>query len=838
MLLDEFAYNGFGSNGGGGIALQGVQGTQGTQGTQGVQGVDGKFIGQGVQGLIGEIGLQGVQAVQGAQGIPSSQGLQGQIGLQGSQGSQGSQSIQGFQGIQALQGLQFIQGVQGVIGIQGTPLTATPSVWGYFFRTADFIFPTPNTFNQQVVLQGVSGSNFDARYTPSIPPAPASASFAQVGSQTNKVSFRWRVYAIFENIGGTDEEVQYFNAWYISFFNNIRTTIKAGTQKQIFYDYISANTNIDFVYVLTYGFLVTSTNLVLTDLRIVDYRVADSPIAGIQGLQGVQGVQGQIGSAQQLAFDAQKGVGTAIQALNFDGVQYTFSAQQGNFNNGLYFGVQTIQGITPLEPYYRVNGYFSIRNYGASAMDANVIWISRDNSSGGTGLTIGGSRIPADGRVYVIPFTFLWRNESDTNQDVHFNIQAEIVGTSTNYTDFEYVGAVGTPSFNVVGNQVSGTQGLQGTIQGTQGLQGTTGFGSQGIQGVQGIESAQGVDGIQGLQGLIASQGIQGTQAIQGVQGIQGFESFANDASAFCSVTNSVSQSISATTNTKIQFDAESATASYFSVDLGNERININEGGFFKVSILLNIEGNATNSSDVYVYAYSVDAGFTGIPSTTTLKKVGVGQYETLVFEAIFYSPRRNYYEFYIYSTQAITLYAQSAVSPYPSGFSSRVSMSLVSRDYENTENAILTWDSGFFNLTNGIDNPIPFSTYTESASATGIASFGLSGANASFNITETGVYMIDTFASFYDLGSGITMSTTLYTSTSPVGVGWSFLTITGLQRYQGTNTNQIQQGKYLLRVTSQIYVQMRVNPSGNSPFPYNVSSAYTNMVITRIGDI
>ena len=342
------------------------------------------------------------------------------------------------------------------------------------------------------------------------------------------------------------------------------------------------------------------------------------------------------------------------------------------------------------------------------------------------------------------------------------------------------------------------------------------------------------MQGIQGLQGIIESQGIQGLQGVQGVQGLQGFESFANDAPAYCIATNSVNQSISATTNTLIQFNAQSATSSYFSVSAN--RITINEGGFFKVSILLNIEGNATNPSDVYVYAYSVDAGFTGIPSTTTLRKVGVGQYETFVFEAIFNSPRRNYYEFYIYSTQAITLYAQSAVSPYPSGFSSRVSMSLVSRDYEHTENAILTWDSGFFNLTNGIDNPIPFGTYTESASAIGIAPFSLGTSNASFNVIATGVYMIDTFASFYDLGSGITMSTTLYSS--PNGVTWTFLTITGLERYEGTNTNQIQQGKYLLRVTSQIYIQMRVNPSGNSPFPFNVSSAYTNMVITRIGDI
>jgi hypothetical protein len=834
MLLDEFAYNGFGSNGGGGIALQGVQGVRGEQGIQGVQGVDGKFLGQGVQGLQGQFGLQGIQAVQGAQGIPSSQGLQGQIGLQGSQGSQGSQSLQGIQGIQSLQGLQSIQGIQGVIGIQGTPLTATPSVWGYFFRTADYIFPQANVLNQQIPCQGVSGSNFNVTYTPFI--QNDAVSFAQVGFQTNKVSFRWRVYAIFENIGADDEQVQYNNAWYVTFLNATRTTIKAGTSKQIFYDFISANTNIDFVYYLTYAFLVTSTNLVLRDLRIVDYRVADSPIAGIQGLQGVQGVQGLQGSAQQLAFNAQKGVSTALQASNYNGVQYNFSAQQGNFNNGLYFGIQTIQGITQREPFYKVNGFVSIRNYGANVMNATIFWTSRDNASGGSAIAMGGSIIPADGLIYVLPFTFIWRNESFTNQDIEYSVRATAVGTGATYTDFEYVGAQGTSSFNVVANQVSGTQGLQGTIQGTQGLQGSIGFGAQGIQGLQGIESAQGVDGIQGLQGLIASQGIQGTQAIQGVQGIQGFESFANDASAFCSVTNSVNQSIPATTNTRIEFDAETSTSAYFSVNLGGERITINEGGFFKVSILLNIEGNATNSSDVYVYAYSVDAGFTGIPSTTTLKKVGVGQYETLVFEAILYSPRRNYYEFYIYSTQAITLYAQSAVSPYPSGFSSRVSMSLVSRDYEHTENAILTWDSGFFNLTNGIDNPIPFSTYTESVSAIGLNAFGLTTSNASFNIINTGVYMIDTFASFYDLGSGITMSTTLYTS--PNGTTWTFLTITGRERYEGTNTNQIQQGKYLLRVTSQIYVQMRVNPSGNSPFPFNVSSAYTNMVITRIGDI
>jgi hypothetical protein len=712
-----------------------------------------------------------------------------------------------------------------VQGVQGT-FSPTGSFYGYYYKN------TPTSGAQSTSVGILMDGYVPTSYVPYQGIYSAvNATLIMLTSVGSTIGTYNKIVAEFENVGGTDATIILSTIAYISPNGVSSITIKAGERKQIVFNWSGNFT--ESKSFTNFWRSNDSANIRLNRAIFVYDRLSGSPVLGTLGVQGLQGVQGQIGSAQQLAFNAQKGVSTALQASNYNGVQYNFSAQQGNFNNGLYFGIQTIQGITQREPFYKVNGFVSIRNYGASVMNATIFWTSRDNASGGSAVAMGGSIIPADGLIYVLPFTFIWRNESFTNQDIEYSVRATAVGTGANYTDFEYVGAQGTSSFNVVANQVSGTQGTQG-LQGIQGLQGTIGLGLQGIQGEQGIESAQGEQGVQGLQGIIASQGVQGIQALQGLQGLQGFESFANDAPAYCIATNSVNQSISATTNTLIQFNAQSATSSYFSVSAN--RITINEGGFFKVSILLNIEGNATNPSDVYVYAYSVDAGFTGIPSTTTARKVGVGQYETLVFEAIFNSPRRNYYEFYIYSTQAITLYAQSAVSPYPSGFSSRVSMSLVSRDYEHTENAILTWDSGFFNLTNGIDNPIPFGTYTESASAIGIAPFSLGTSNASFNVIATGVYMIDTFASFYDLGSGITMSTTLYTS--PNGTSWTFLTITGLERYEGTNTNQIQQGKYLLRVTSQIYVQMRVNPSGNSPFPFNVSSAYTNMSITRIGDI
>ncbi len=228
----------------------------------------------------------------------------------------------------------------------------------------------------------------------------------------------------------------------------------------------------------------------------------------------------------------------------------------------------------------------------------------------------------------------------------------------------------------------------------------------------------------------------------------------------------------------------------------------------------------------------------TAFLSTNTLKEVGAGQIDTIVLEALLYLQKGEYIEFNIYSDQAVTSTIVSASSPYPLGYANQLDIHLVERYYEQGQNAKVTWSSGLFNLTNGTDNPIQFNDYVESSIGASVFTPNLlSSANASIQINETGVYMIDTFANFYDLGSSITMSTTIYTSTN--GTTWSFLSIVGLQRYEGTNTNQVQQGKYMLRVTSTpLYVQMRVNPSGNSPYPYNVSPDFPSMTITKIGDI
>jgi len=142
---------------------------------------------------------------------------------------------------------------------------------------------------------------------------------------------------------------------------------------------------------------------------------------------------------------------------------------------------------------------------------------------------------------------------------------------------------------------------------------------------------------------------------------------------------------------------------------------------------------------------------------------------------------------------------------------------------------------SGYFNLTNATDNQIPFNNSVFSYGG-GLTSSNLSTSNAGVQFLNTGVYNVNVRAHLFDLGSNMTLSTTLYTSTN--GTTWTFLTIIGLMRYEGTNTNQIQNSSFLVRVTSlPFYMQPRLNPSANAPFPADLG-APTAFSVSRIGDL
>ena len=149
--------------------------------------------------------------------------------------------------------------------------------------------------------------------------------------------------------------------------------------------------------------------------------------------------------------------------------------------------------------------------------------------------------------------------------------------------------------------------------------------------------------------------------------------------------------------------------------------------------------------------------------------------------------------------------------------------------------NIQLAWTTGYVNLTNGVDNTIPLNSTVFSVGAA-LASANLGTANAAVQFLFTGVYIVNLRAHFFDMGANMILTSNLYTSTN--GTVWSFSTIIGRMRYEGVNTNQVQNSSFLVRVTSlQFYIQPRINPSANAPFPADLS-APTEFSITRVGDL
>jgi hypothetical protein len=110
--------------------------------------------------------------------------------------------------------------------------------------------------------------------------------------------------------------------FYVSQLPSQGRTIKAGEKAQLTFE--ASRLNIQNGNYWTFFYRVNHQLMRINNGQVRIWRPQRGKKFGEDGVQGVQGVQGQIGSAQQLAFDAEKGVGTAIQYVNWDGVQYTF----------------------------------------------------------------------------------------------------------------------------------------------------------------------------------------------------------------------------------------------------------------------------------------------------------------------------------------------------------------------------------------------------------------------------------------------------------------------------------------------------------------------------------
>jgi hypothetical protein len=428
------------------------------------------------------------------------------------------------------------------------------------------------------------------------------------------------------------------------------------------------------------------------------------------------------------------------------------------------------------------------------------------------------------------------------------------------------------------GAGIQGVQGLQG-LQGNDGLQGSTGAGIQGVQGLQGLQGNDGLQGstgagIQGVQGVQGNDGLQGSSGagIQGVQGVQGTDGGMLTPSTYLGQAKlTANQNALNNTEGLIKYVVDIDPQGWV-FGLPDYKFQPTIAGYYLVDAGLLLDNTGVTSNTSYFAGRLNGTEFARVESPNNNT---AGQ--SYVFTKIVYlNGSTDYLDFVFFqdtgSTQIISGTASGNETWYSAtllAFGQTGSQGVQGlqgstgagiqglqgvqgtdgvqglqglqgvQGLQGTQtfkdgNIQLQWTTGFANLTNGVDNPIPFNSAVFTTGSD-LSSSNLSTTNAGVLINSTGVYLVTLRAHFFDLGSSMTFSSGLLSSTD--GTTWSFLTFIGLMRYEGANTNQIQNSSIIIQVTSvPFYIQMYCNPSANSPFPADLG-APTTMGVTRIGN-
>jgi hypothetical protein len=726
-------------------------------------------------------GIQGIQGLLGIQGTQGLQGLDGAFAAQGIQGTQGIQGIQGQIGTQGItgtgiQGIQGIQGVQGTDGLQGATGTGIQGIQGTTGATG-------NTGAQGV--QGITGIQ------------GADGIQGSVGLQgTQGIIGAQGIEGIQGATGNTGIQGA------------------TGTQGAI----------------------------------------------GIQGLQGLQGIQGLTGAT---------GAGGAV---GYYGSFYSTQDQTALAINTLTvatFNTTSLNnGINVVS-----NSQVTFANTGTYALNFSI-QLDKISSGGGENFWVwlrkNGSDVADSATKYVVQSNYRFVVSSlDFLLDLNAGDFIEIAWSVDN-TDIilEYDAGVSpypaVPSIILNAFQVTyaiqgtqgttgasgstGAQGIQGIqgidgIQGATGAQGTTGAtgntGLQGIQGITGIQGNTGIQGTQGIQGIqgignTGAQGIQGITGTQGAQGIQGLQGDPGVVGYYYSAYDTTTQ-IASAINTEELVEFNNTYASNSVTLTGTTQFRINEAAVYKVQCEIqydNIDATDPQTGQLYVKVNG-----TALVGSTVVAVVAPSTAfsQTLEITSQFNAGDTIEFAFYVSSTN-LRLTTAAASSPLPSKASAFANIAQVARTLGPLDGNIqLAWTSGYFNLTNSTDNQIPFNSSVFNVGAA-LATSNLSTSNAAVQFLYTGLYIVNVRAHLFDLGSNMILSTTLYTGTN--GTTWAFSTTIGINRYEGVNTNQIQNTSFLIRVTSlPFYIQPRLQPSANAPFPADLG-APTAFSVTRVGDL
>jgi len=144
-------------------------------------------------------------------------------------------------------------------------------------------------------------------------------------------------------------------------------------------------------------------------------------------------------------------------------------------------------------------------------------------------------------------------------------------------------------------------------------------------------------------------------------------------------------------------------------------------------------------------------------------------------------------------------------------------------------------WNTNYFNLTNGIDNNIPWDTEVFNTDTSVFELINSGTTNAVVHIKQSGNYEIISQLHFFDLFGN--MDFLVKIKSGPTTGSLSTVTLLNDSKFAELSADQLINGTTIIRVNTPGYYTLAVNPSANAPFPSNSDSTPTKVFIKKIGN-
>jgi uncharacterized protein (TIGR02145 family) len=146
-----------------------------------------------------------------------------------------------------------------------------------------------------------------------------------------------------------------------------------------------------------------------------------------------------------------------------------------------------------------------------------------------------------------------------------------------------------------------------------------------------------------------------------------------------------------------------------------------------------------------------------------------------------------------------------------------------------------VSWNTNYFNLTNNVDNYIPFDAQDFNSAPAMFRFVNPGTSDARIQILEDGFYEIYSRVHMYDLGGNVDILVRLLTSQTSTGAMTND-TLLSDKKFAELNADQLMVGYAVTDLTAGTYVNIAVHPNANQPFPSNSDNTPTELIIRKIG--